>query len=249
MKTFKARALVIKEYETGESDKRLVLLAKGRGKLVVHVRGARKPKSKFMAAAQLFTYADFVIAEGRGFFSITQAEVIESFYGIRTDYDSLCYAHLMVEMCEKTMLETDPMDDLLLLLIKGLWHLSKVGERSPLLIYCAFLFRFYACHGLAPQVNVCVVCGNELRIDSGGFFRTEGILCHEHRPKEGYTAGIYFSSGAIMALRHILNNDVSHAFRFNVSKSVLEELHKGAKQLWMSHFGWKLESERLIQSL
>ena len=105
MQTIKARGLVLREYEAGESDKRLLLLCKEHGRMMIYARGARKPKSKFMAAAQLFTYADYVITVGRGFHALAQAQVIESFYGLRTDYDRLTAAHLLAEVCEKTLLE------------------------------------------------------------------------------------------------------------------------------------------------
>ena len=240
MQTIKARGLVLREYETGESDKRLLLLCKEHGRMMIYARGARKPKSKFLAAAQLFTYADFVITVGRGFHALAQAEVIESFYDLRTDYDRLTAAHLLVEVCEKTLLENIACDDLLRLALKSLSHLSK-PLLPPMHIVGVFFMRFYAYYGFAPEVDACVACGED--VDSGAFFSAEGLVCAAHKP--GY--GIRLSHAAVLALRHIFGSDLTVAFRFKAHESVLRELWQSARMLWRFHFDWKLTAEEFIQ--
>ena len=75
MGTEKLRGIVIREQVKGERNKQIVLLAKGVGRVVLSARGARNVKSKLLAATQLFCYADFVVYEGNGFYSINQAEL------------------------------------------------------------------------------------------------------------------------------------------------------------------------------
>jgi len=239
MQAIKTRGLVLKEYETGESDKRLLLLCKEHGRMMIYARGARKPKSKFMAAAQLFTYADFVITAGRGFNALAQAEVIESFYGLRTDYDSLTAAHLIAEVCEKTLLESTACDDLLRLALKSLAHLCK-QQLPQLQVTCVFFMRFFAFYGLEPEAETCTVCGEA--VEHGAFFCAEGLVCGVHRP--GY--GVPLSRGAVFALRHILNSDLTAAFRFKAHEEVLRELWQAAQMLWRSHFEWKLAAEKFM---
>lgn len=150
MATFKGRGVILKESGIGESDKILTLLLKDLGKISVSARGAKKPKSKFLAGTQLFTYADFIIFNGGKFFSITQIDVIENFYALRNDFERLCYAHYFVELCEKTILENLPCDDILLLLLKSLSHLSK-GRIPVLLIAAAFECKYLQFYGYAPE--------------------------------------------------------------------------------------------------
>ena len=239
METVKARGLVLREYEAGESDKRLLLLCKDHGRMMIYARGARKPKSKFMAAAQLFTYSDFVLTKGRGFYALAQAQVIESFYGLRTDYDCLAGAHLVVEVCEKTLLEDIACDDLLLLALKSLNHLSKNALPS-LQVIGVFLMRFYAYYGLTPDVDACTVCGED--VDAGAFFCAEGLVCKQHKP--GYSAKL--SQTGIFALRYILGSDLAAAFMFNAREDVIQELWAAARMLWRCHFDWKLASEAFV---
>jgi len=240
METIKVRGLVLKEFEAGESDKRLLLLCKEYGRMMIYARGARKPKSKFMAAAQLFTYSDFVLTVGRGFYALAQAQVIESFYGLRRDYDCLTAAHLVVEVCEKTLLEDNPADDLLLLALKSLGHLNK-NILPPLQVLGVFFMRFFAYYGLTPEVEACIQCGDSMAL--GAFLSAEGLNCGVHKP--GYS--IKLSGGAIFALRHIIGSDLSESFRFNCSENVKKELWQSACMLWRCHFEWKLTAEEFIQ--
>ena len=239
METIKARGLVLREYEAGESDKRLLLLCKDHGRMMIYARGARKPKSKFMAAAQLFTYSDFVLTKGRGFYALAQAQVIESFYGLRTDYDCLTAAHLIMEVCEKTLLEDIACDDLLLLALKSLGHLSK-NTLPPLQIIGVFFMRFYAYYGLTPDVEACTLCGDD--VDEGGFFCAEGLVCGVHKP----AYSIKLTKTGIFALRYILGGDLAAAFMFNAREDVIKEIWAAAQMLWRCHFDWKLTAEAFI---
>ena len=237
MKQIKVRGLVLREYEAGESDKRLVLFCKGQGRLMVYARGARKPTSKFMSAAQLFTYADFVLTKGQGFYSLAQAEIIESFYPLREDYDRLMTAHLVAEVCEKTLWDNIESDDLLRLVLKSLSVLAK-GKVLPSQAACVFLFRFLDVHGLRPQTDTCVVCDTPYQEIRKAVISAEGLVCAAHKP----TTYQPISVATIAAMQHILDNELSQAFLFTARDDMLVELRKVANLLWKCHFEWELRS-------
>jgi DNA repair protein RecO (recombination protein O) len=249
MKTFKARGIVLREYEAGESDKRLVLLCKELGRLTVYARGARKPGSKYMAAAQLFAYGDYVITDGRQWSSVSQAEVIESFYAVRSDYTRLCHGHLMLEVCEKSIMENTPCDELLLLLLKALTHLSKPsagGVFLPVEQVCAvFLFRFFLFYGIAPALDECCLCGEEAALtEDGAYFCDEGYVCKTCSPQKKHR--LRLSQAAWAGLRYIWESGMAESFRFTARPLVLDELNKAARLCWDIHFDWKLLSGEFV---
>ena len=102
MGTEKLRGIVLREQAKGESNKQIVLLAQGVGRVLLSARGARRAKSKLLAATQLFCYADFVVYEGKGFYSVTQAELKNSFYGLRLDMDKFSEGMYLAELTERS---------------------------------------------------------------------------------------------------------------------------------------------------
>ena len=203
--------------------------------MMVYARGARKPKSKFLSGAQIFTYADYVLAEGRGFYSVNQADVIESFYSIRKDYDSLVAAYSIVGICEKSLLDNMPADELLLLALKSLSLLSK-GSFPSLQISAVFLIRFFLWNGLAPEVERCGTCDTPLAKIQNVLFTAEGILCKNHMPSGEQTNSFTISKSAAHALLHILTNSMPQSFSFRASDTVINELQKIGRTLWNGHF-------------
>ena len=238
MRTFKARGVVLREFEAGESDKRLVLLCKEYGKLTVYARGARKPKSRFLAAAQLFAYGDFVLCDGGTFLSLGQAELIESFAGLCGDYGRLCRAHYVMEVCEKTVLPDTPCDDLLVLLLRTLSRLSKTEEPQQTLL--VFMLRFFLCYGLAPEIEMCCVCGGGIG-DAAAYFCDDGLLCGACRALKQHKIPITPSARA--ALAYIFSRSMPSAFAFLVNGSVLDELSQAVKLFWACHFQIHIQTE------
>ncbi|MCL2352105.1 MAG: DNA repair protein RecO [Firmicutes bacterium] len=166
MSVIKARGVVIREQDTGEAGKVLTLLLKERGKATVSARGARRQNSKIMAGAQLFTYSDFVFFQKGDFLSLTQADVIESFYGLREDYDRFCAGACLLELCDLAILENAPCDDVLWLLLKTLLALSR-GKISTDYAARAFEFKFLAYMGIAPDFDSCAYCGGKINQTDG----------------------------------------------------------------------------------
>lgn len=232
MKTIKVQGLVLKEYETGEADKRLLLLCKEKGQVMAYARGARKPRSKFMAAAQIFTYSDFILAQGKGFYSVTQADVIENFYNLRTDYDRLCAAHSITEVCDKTLWDNSNCDALLLLALKSLSNLAK-GKLPLGQITSVFLLRFFDFYGLRPHSENCAVCGLSVKeMNENFFWGYEGLLCENHAKAKT----LKISQAATAAVSHILTVELSPSFQFTAHQSVLEEVQSAAKLFFAHHF-------------
>ncbi|MCL2400302.1 MAG: DNA repair protein RecO [Defluviitaleaceae bacterium] len=240
----------MREYEAGESDKRLSILCKDYGRLIVYVKGARKVKSKFLAASQMFTYGDYVLSDGQHFFSMNQADVIENFYPIRQDYDLLCQAQHVIEICEKTVPDRTPCDGLLKLLLKTLQHISRQNKYASVLCgtkpsgqqaVIVFMFRFFLFHGLQPEMDHCCICGGDLE-NAPGLFIYEGMICkncYKLKTKKGH---MLLSIPAQEAIKHILNPDssdlpdINKAFLFHVNDAVLNELHLAAQLCRLGHF-------------
>lgn len=119
------KGIVIKEIPVGESNKHIVVLTKEQGKLLLFAKGARNQKSKLLAGTQLFSFSEFQIFEGKGFASVTQADILESFYDLRNDIERLAYATYFLELTEKTVPAGMEAEEVLELVLKTLVVLCK----------------------------------------------------------------------------------------------------------------------------
>lgn len=239
LSVFKARGLVLNERDAGESDKIVTLLLKEYGRLTVSARGARKPKSKFMAGAQLFTYSDFVIFKGKNFHALAQVDVIENFYALRGDYARLCYGHYFLELCDKTILESMACDALLRLLLLCLSALNK--GRSPSLTARVFEIKFFQWQGLAPETEICSNCGGALTEPI--YFSFGGALCENCRRP----SAVRLSPAAAYAIRYVLAAPLNRLFQFDLADSALTELKMAARLFLRGHFDLTLKSLETLE--
>ena len=239
MSSFQAKGIVLRDRDAGETDKQLILLTKKYGKITVIAKGARKPNSKFMASAQLFTYSDFIIYNGGRFYSVTQAEVIENFFTLRSDYNRLCFAQYFVEVCDKTTPFNAHCDDLLHLLIISMSALAK-GIRSPYLTARAFEIKFFQVNGIAPETACCAKCGGPL--PESIRFGADGTVCG------CYTLpAVKISLAALSAIRYILTADLPNIFKFNASQEILNDIKNASGLFFKSHFDAVINSLDMLE--
>jgi DNA repair protein RecO (recombination protein O) len=233
--TFSTKGIVIRESETGESDKSVVIITKSHGKIFVHCRGARKPKSKFLAGAQLFTYSNLIIYEGRGFYSLAQADVIENFYMLREDLDKLYAAVYFCEIYDKTIMPGMDCSEFGHLLLVSLAALVK-GKQGTELIKTAFNLKFFHLFGVAPETEACVNCGKPPDV-----FGKEGAFCLSCAS----APFIKFSKAAFRAVRYVLDARIPEIFNFSVDQAVLKELEQACNLVLRTHFTVQLKSQKL----
>ncbi|MDR1531935.1 MAG: DNA repair protein RecO [Clostridiales bacterium] len=247
MSTVKVRGVVLRETPVGESDKLITLMTKERGKISVSARGARKTKSKYLAGTQLFTYSDFVLFDGKHFFSVTQIDIIENFYAVRCEYDKLCCGNLFVEMCDKLILENMPCEDVLFLLLKALQALAQ-GRMRAQLVSRAFEFKFMQLNGYAPELTRCSQCGGPLP-DYGPGFGRFGLLCEDCCPEEENPGVIRISVETVSVIRYILSTDTSDLFRFNVQGQTARELLAASVIFINAHVEQRIKSISFLINL
>lgn len=218
------RGLVLRTTEYKETDCILTILTAEDGLLSVKARGVRSNRSKLKGACQLLTYAEFTIADTRGFRWISEAAAIEMFPGLRTDIELLALGSYFAQLAEVLSQEDAASPALLSLILNALYALSKL-RKPPRLVKAATELRLAAIAGYLPELSGCCVCGNP---EPDRFSIADGTLeCAGCRASDGVRMPL--SPASLAAMRYILSCPEKRLFSFSITGRAEKELCDAAE--------------------
>ena len=143
--------MVIGTSPMGENNKRVVLLTREMGKISCFARGARRPGSSLLAAADLFCFGKFHLYAGKDSYTMTEAEITNYFPYFRTNAENACLASYFLEVMEFCTRENNDEAGKLLLLYLALSALSS-EKIAPGLIRSIFEIRTVILEGEYPGI-------------------------------------------------------------------------------------------------
>lgn len=124
----KTEAIVLQTVDYKDNDKLLTLFSPSLGKITAGIKGVKKPKAKLAFAAQPFCFAEYILAERGGRYTVTAAYLHESFFSLRTDIVRFYAACAAAEISRTFLLENQLHDELFIGLIGCLKSLSMTDE-------------------------------------------------------------------------------------------------------------------------
>lgn len=116
----KTEAIVLQSIDYKDNDKLLTLFSPSLGRITAGIRGVKKPKAKLAFSAQPFCFAEYVLAEKGGRYTVTGAYLHESFFSLRCDIVRFYAACAMAEICLAILYENEEYEGLFVALIEGL---------------------------------------------------------------------------------------------------------------------------------
>ncbi len=139
----KTEAVVLQTVDYKDNDKLLTLFSPALGKITAGIRGVKKPKAKLAFAAQPFCFAEYVLAEKGGRYTVTSAYLHESFFSLRTDIVRFYAACAAAEVCRAILPENEKYDGLFIGFIECLKALSFTEEEvaEPLIGFILIALR------------------------------------------------------------------------------------------------------------
>lgn len=222
MAVYHADAIVIRSREYGEADKLVTLFSREKGKLEVIAKGVRKPTSKQRGGTQLFTYADFLIYEGKSLGIVNQVHPKESFRHIWEDFDRNIAATAMAELLDAATVRDQSEPELFTLMLSFLFLLESI---DPFLGQAAFALKSMKMLGYLPEMDSCLDCG-ESSPEKQYFLDADlgGIVCSECM---GSRRGIRLGAGSLAIMRQLLKTDLNKLDRLRWNKKMKEEVLLG----------------------
>lgn len=157
MEGIKLQALVTGAVDYKESDKLVTLCSVEQGKFTALLKGCRKQKAKLRFSGAPFCFAEYVLSEKNGFYTITGATAIDQFIGISADLDRFYAGNVILETLNKLSQEGE---NIAPLIVTCLNHLKTLCYESvdEGLVLISFLLTVFKQAGYMLSFTECRIC-------------------------------------------------------------------------------------------
>ncbi|MFI3252825.1 MAG: DNA repair protein RecO [Eubacteriales bacterium] len=202
-------ALVLREVAYKESDKILTLLSKDMGKITVSASGCRKKGSQLSAGCQQLVWAEFVLYQRKGRWSVKEVSIERLFSHLPQDFLRFSLACYFAEVGELLSMEGVPQDDLLSLLLNCLFALDMRQDLTLEMVKSVFELRVACQAGYEPMTGSCFYC-HEVNPQAPQFSLQDGIVFCQKCGGKSFS----LSPSTLSALRYIVNAPPKKIFHF-----------------------------------
>lgn len=195
MPLLRTQGIVLRTRDLGEHDRLVTLYTRDLGKLTAVARGARRVRSRFGGALELFTWGEAVgfEREGRELVRLDHFDIRRSFRALREDLERLGHGARIVEALARLTAERDPHPACFALLLRGLRALEAGAAPR---VHLAFTLRLLDLTGHRPRLDRCAGCRQRVAGAAAAFDPREGgLVCARCR-----SAGVLDVSGAALGV-------------------------------------------------
>lgn len=224
--TVTVTGMILSATPIGEYDRRVVILTKEKGKIFAFAKGARRQNSVLMGMTNPFSFGEFVLYEGRTSYNMVQANILNYFMELSTDFEGAYYGFYFMEFADYYTREYNDEKQMLRLLYQSLRALASKKIPYELVRYI-FELKALVINGEYPEVFQCACCGAK---DRGVVFssKNRGLICEECKSKA--TDGIAIGKSTLYTLQYIVSSPIEKLYTFKVSDEVLGQLGRIMKQ-------------------
>jgi DNA repair protein RecO (recombination protein O) len=170
-------AIVLRSFNYGDQDKIIVFFCRDKGLLRGIAKGARKFGNRFgsslepMSLVHVFYYEK----ERKDLVTVSQCDLIESFFEIQRDYRTICTLSYFAEIIEEFFPSPAKEDIVFRLLLSTLQAIRESGDVGLLSRY--FEVWFLQINGLLPDFRRCKRCRTRFAGEGWLSPKMDGVYC------------------------------------------------------------------------
>jgi len=172
MSVYKTEALALRLLPFEETSGLATLLTRERGKVKAVAKGIRRPQSSLAAAVQPGSYSLVSIAPGRNLDVLTQARLLDSFAGLRTNLLRLAHAVHVLELLDLTTPLGQADAALFDLAVQVMRTLAETAE--PAAVLAVLQVHLLHSHGVPMALDRCGACGAAIQPEARQFSISRG---------------------------------------------------------------------------
>lgn len=154
----KIKAIVIKSNDRKEKDKNILLFSIEQGKIWATLKGVKGSTAKMKIAQNPFTFADFVLEDGKAGKIVTSVDVIESFYEISQDVEKYFAGTAILEIINS--IDFSSQNEISQVFVRAVKAFKTLcfSVANPIYVLDKFMLELFACTGSPILFNTCSTC-------------------------------------------------------------------------------------------
>ena len=218
---YKTEAIVLRQRKLGEAGKIVTLYTPNYGKLDAVAKGVRRPKSRLGGHLEVLTHTAVMLAKGRNLDTVTQAQTVESFAGLRADLHRLSRALYAAELVDRFSPEGAESYQVFQLLLATLRRLVSAKNVDTVLRHLEM--QLLGLSGFQPQLARCVNCDRALAAAPSYFSPgTGGVLCPSCGPEAAGARTL--SLNALKVMRLLQSGSFAEVSRVRMGSALAQEV-------------------------
>lgn len=242
----KTEAVVLRSQRLGETSKLITLYTRKYGILKVVAKGARGLKSHFYGTLEPTNYITLVFyyKEERDLQLLSQADIIKSFNGIKSNLKKFSMALIICEIVIRSQYDKESNPNLFNFITEFLIRLNEAQERLENFLFW-FQIEFLKINGFKPQLSGCIVCGHKNTKKNNFYFSIirGGFICSACKTSE--FTGLLISHNTVDYLYSLENSNPLDIIKIESSAEVVKE----SKHLLYKFMGYHIEGLKNLKSL
>lgn len=244
---FRTEGIILKSIKLNEADKIVTIFTKDFGKIKGIVKGVRKTRSQFGSSMENLTIIKFLAYKGKNLITISQSEIINSFFPQSKDFFRYGLAINCSEIIDKLSAEED-LNPKLYDLFQNLLLLLK-DEQNPILLTESFKWKLLAIMGYQPELRKCIHCHNLLKREKYYIFDIPkgGVSCYNCLDEIG-SFQVQVTDYLIRLLQRIFMVDLADIHNKCLSQIILSELSKITELFLKYHFEVENRSKYFLKN-
>lgn len=176
MADFIVTGIVLNSIDYKEKDKLVKIFTAETGIISAVLKSVKNSNSKLKFAFQPFCFAQYELVKKGDFYTITQVNLLDSFFDIATNYDKFIAGQIMLKLCIDHLKQNYEAHDLFFDLINLLKELVY-EDASIKLIILKFFLQLLNFGGYAKDFEECAECNNNLSFPIYFHNETGALVC------------------------------------------------------------------------
>lgn len=178
----KVTGIVIRYADYKDYHRMLTIFTPKYGMISALSPGSKRPKSALRAGSEMFVFGEFTINVKGERKTLSEVDIIDSFYDLRMDIEALSCAYYMRDFCEYASKAGEDNPEMFTLLIRCITFMCH-NKMDVYLVRYAFEVKAMDILGLSVVLDRCIECGKDaekthFNIEEGGVICDNCINTH-----------------------------------------------------------------------